>query len=44
MKKQLTQFDYLKMIRKPTLGRGPVFKDKSKYTRKSKHKKGFDLH
>jgi hypothetical protein len=39
MKNTYTQYDYLKMIRKPTLGKGPVFKDKSKYTRKQKYKK-----
>jgi hypothetical protein len=41
MKNELTQYDYLKMIRKPTLGRGPVFRDKTKYNRKQKHKGGW---
>ena len=44
MKKQLTQYECLRLIRKPTLGKGPVFKDKSKYNRKAKHKKAFDLY
>lgn len=43
MKKQLTQYDYLKMIRKPTVARGPIFTDKTKYNRKPKHRnKGWD--
>jgi hypothetical protein len=41
MKAQLTQYECLKLIRKPTLGRGPVFKDKTKYNRKQKHKGGW---
>ena len=42
MKKEMTQYDYLKMIRKPTIGKGPVFRDKSKYSRKQKHQKGWN--
>lgn len=38
-KKNLTGYDYYKMIRKPTPPPGASFKDKSKYTRKQKHKK-----
>lgn len=41
MKNELTQYDYLKMIRKPTVGKGPVFRDKTKYNRKQRFKKGW---
>ena len=36
-KKVLSSYDYYKMIRKPTPSPGTAFKDKSKYSRKSKH-------
>lgn len=38
-KKELSGYDYYKMIRKPTPPPGTSFKDKSKYSRKQKHKK-----
>lgn len=38
-KKELSGYDYYKMIRKPTPPSGAAFKDKSKYSRKEKHKK-----
>ena len=37
-KKELSGYDYYKMIRKPTPPSGSAFKDKSKYSRKEKHK------
>lgn len=38
-KKGLSGYDYYKMIRKPTPPSGTAFKDKSKYSRKEKHKR-----
>lgn len=40
-KKELSGYDYYKMIRKPTPPSGAAFKDKSKYSRKEKHKKAY---
>lgn len=40
-KKELSGYDYYKMIRKPTPPSGAAFKDKSKYSRKEKHKGGY---
>ena len=40
-KKELSGYDYYKMIRKPTPPSGSAFKDKSKYSRKQKHKGGY---
>jgi hypothetical protein len=40
--KPMTGFDYYKSIRKATPPTGAAFKDKSKYSRKAKHKK--DIH
>lgn len=40
-KKELSGYDYYKMIRKPTPPTGAAFKDKSKYSRKEKYKKGY---
>lgn len=37
-KKELSGYDYYKMIRKPTPPSGAAFRDKSKYSRKEKHK------
>jgi len=37
-KKELSGYDYYKMIRKPTPPSGAAFKDKSKYSRKEKYK------
>jgi hypothetical protein len=37
--KPMTGFDYYKSIRKATPPTGAAFKDKSKYSRKDKHKK-----
>lgn len=41
-KKELSGYDYYKMIRKPTPPSGAAFKDKSKYFRKQKHKKSYE--
>lgn len=40
-KKELSGYDYYKMIRKPTPPSGAAFKDKSKYSRKEKHKNAY---
>jgi hypothetical protein len=40
--KPLTGYDYYKGIRKPTSPPGTSFKDKSKYSRKEKHKKNYE--
>jgi hypothetical protein len=40
--KPMSGFDYYKSIRKPTPKPGASFKDKSKYNRKEKHKKGYE--
>lgn len=37
-KKELTGYDYYKMIRKPTPPSGTAFKNKKKYFRKEKYK------
>lgn len=37
-KKELSGYDYYKMIRKPTPPTGAAFKDKKKYNRKEKFK------
>jgi len=39
--KPMTGFDYYKSIRKPTAKPGTSFKDKSKYSRKEKHKNSY---
>ncbi len=36
--KEMSGYDYYKSIRKPTAKPGSAFKDKSKYSRKEKHK------
>ena len=36
--KELSGYDYYKMIRKPAPPTGAAFKDKKKYNRKEKHK------
>lgn len=40
-KKELSGYDYYKSIRKPTPPTGAAFKDKSKYSRKEKHKRSY---
>lgn len=40
-KKELSGYDYYKMIRKPTPPPGTSFKDKSKYSRKQKHRNAY---
>jgi len=41
-KKELSGYDYYIMIRKPTPPSGSAFKDKSKYSRKQKHRNNFN--
>lgn len=40
-KKELSGYDYYKSFRKPTPPTGAAFKDKSKYSRKEKHKRSY---
>ena len=39
--KELSGYDYYKMIRKPTPPTGTAFRDKKKYNRKDKHKDSY---
>lgn len=38
----MSNYDAYKSVRKPTVGKGVAFKDKSKYNRKDKFKKSHD--